>query len=534
MRDINDTEASHKSVTLLYVLATILRGKTDLHGLGVGGVLNTLGELLIRRAKISTSSSAHSSKPPPSPTNPVAIASSGGVALTATTASAPPNDSAFSTERHDVDCPRDRDLLTRPILSTISALASKIYYADQLENLVSDVIDLVKNLRLDESTTGASASSQEERVAAATKLVVALRLLLEEAHKTESSRTSQNLGHGEASKSTLRHSGPSTTEVQSRGASSGSPRMPPPVATADGIMLGPAALSSPGASTSGAPEDEEDVFTVRSKKEGAGSNEEPRPSIVIDSGGSSNAFSGPSGRAGSNSKRNRVPPRTFEKSLFLLTVGDSVSRAEYVRAAVEYLESEVDVEAIERGSTLAPELAYFWKSLYSNCFVLATGSTPAPATSTGDQSHPLVRVRSQRSLRGLSIDSTHSSSRLGAIDTAMSGPRDGPRAVAMANDYASTRYLVEVSHSLGSATAVLEGVPMLLALDRHADDMSSNRGSDETAEQSLERAQAMREVAAHGIRQIGKTWKVREIEQLGQEVNYTLPGCLRRSESTET
>ncbi|GAA5992038.1 hypothetical protein JCM5350_006259 [Sporobolomyces pararoseus] len=499
VREINETEAQHKSVTLLYVLATLLRGKTHLHGLGVGGVLNTLGELLIRRAKISSTST----KPPPSPTNPLPNA-----------AAPPPTDSAFSTEHHDVDYPRDRDLLTRPILSTISALSSKIYYSDQLENLISDIIDLIKGLRLEEG----GGSNREDRIAGATKLVVAMRLLLEEAHRSshptgdkedisrDSGTVSRSSRNQDMSEATIRQSGGSTTLEP--------PHLPPPVGSDQTLRTNGLNLGSTTPVATNGKELEDDVFTVRGKKE---ATEPPRPSIIVDD------IATP-GRS-SAEHRKRVSPRTFEKSLFLLNVGDSILRAEYVRAAVVYLEQELDIEGIEKGSSLPPDLAYFWKSLHSSCFVLATSPnlsasfstqlSPSSRPTTADPTHPLTRVRSHRSLRGMSVDSTNSS-RPPTIVTSTSIPPSGP---ASPFDYSSITHLLETSHRIGSATAVLEGVPMLLALDRQAEEWV--KGSD-GRERSNERLQASKEIVAYAVRQIGRSWKIREIEQLGQDALETM------------
>lgn len=508
VREINDTEASHKSVTLLYVLATLLRGKTHLHGLGVGGVLNTLGELLIRRAKVS-SSSPNRSKPPPSPTNPNSRS-------TPATTSGPPTDQAFSTERHDIDVERDQDLLTRPILSTISALASKIYYADQLDDLVSDVVDLIKTLRLEEG-------GGEEKVTAATKLVVAMRLLLEEAHRSEgtvdgSSRTEHERPRvleerrKEVSEMTVRQNGTTSSPDRSY--------LPPPVTTTNGLNLGATASSSAHG--------EDDVFTVRGKKELPSLQQYSRPSIVVGDRTNLNPQ-----QSTSSGQRNRVSPRTFEKSLFLLTVGDSILRSEYVRAVVVYLETELDYKSLECRSTLPPELSSFWRSLHSTCFHLATSpnlASPASSSSssrptTADQSHPLARVRSQRSLRGMSVDSTNSS-RPPTINTSFHS--SSPCGPAAPFDYSSIRYLLEACHRLGSTTALLEGVPMLLALDREAEEWSKGSGGRET---SNERMQATREMVAGTIREIGKTWRVREVERIGQDVSVRTFETPQKSET---
>jgi hypothetical protein len=164
-------------------------------------------------------------------------------------------------------------------------------------------------------------------------------------------------------------------------------------------------------------------------------------------------------------------------------------------------------------------LAHFWKSLHSSCFLLATSSNlsspPSSSTqsrpTTADPTHPLTRVRSQRSLRGMSVDSTTSSRPPTIITTSLA-----PSGPASPLDYSSIARLLKTSHSIGSATAVLEGVPMLLALDRSAEEWI--RGID-GREKSNERAQAIREIVGFSLRQIGKTWRVREIEQLGQDVS---------------
>lgn len=502
--EIYDAEPQHKSVTLLYVLASLLRGKTNLHGLGVGGVLNTLGELLIRRARVS-----NRIKPPPSPTKPI-----NG------TQPAPPTDSAFATDQHHVDYPQDRDLLTRPILSTISALSSKIYYADQLDNLISDLIDLLKGLRLEEG----GGSNKEEKVLAATKLVVAMRLLLEEAHRghgrieggekkvSSRERSRSRPREKEISEATVRNGGLNEKEATKSEDQSLStrPYLPPPVGSGETLRTNGLVLGQRKSIENGTRPDED--FAIRGKKESV-----ERPSIIVDDGARlGQAPMQPS----SVGNRNRVSPRTFEKSLFLLTVGDSTLRAEYVRATIVYLEKELDVRGLESTTTLPPDLAYFWKSLHSNCYTLATAPSlsathqaPPATANPADLTHPLTRVRSQRSLRGLSLDSTISRP---TINTNNLSPPSGP---ASPFDYSSILHLLQAVHRLNSSTALLEGVPMLITLDRQAAEWETGSNG---RERSGERAQATREVAAATITQIGRTWRINEVEQIGREVSLSL------------
>ncbi|GAA5824604.1 hypothetical protein JCM10212_004525 [Sporobolomyces blumeae] len=526
--EIYDAEPQHKSVTLLYVLSSLLRGKTNLYGLPVGGVLSTMAELLIRRARVANrirstvpSPTGPNSQRLPVPAEPIPLSSpsssSAGLDISPSPA---------------VDYPQDRDLLTRPILSTIASLANRFYYVDQLDDLVADLVGLISSLR---GPDGAFDMNKDDKVRAATKLVVALRLLLEEAHRgTGKLEAAPGSANGKPSRggsngvSTMKRAEPSEITVRNGSGArdaTGLDRLdlPPPIASeatleSNGIMLGAATGTSRTDSAS------DDVFALRSKKEAS-----EQPTIIADDGARLDSTSQPLSGLSSpptSGYRNRVSPRTFEKSLFLLSAGDPILRTEYVKAAVTYLTLELNLRGIEAASTpLSPDLAYLWKSLHSHAFVLATTpslSLPPPSASTRansttsatDARHPLTRVRSQRSLRSASLDSTasrpppHLQIPSSSTTMTLSGP-------ASPTDYAAIARLLEATHRLGSASAVVEGVPMLIALERVATEWENG---SEGRERSLERAHACREIVARAVTEIGRMWNIREVEEIGREV----------------
>ncbi|GAA5865100.1 hypothetical protein JCM1840_005740 [Sporobolomyces johnsonii] len=484
--EIYDTEAQHKSVTLLYVLANLLRGKTNILGLGVGGVLNTLAELLVRRSK-----SGARTRPP-------------------TIVQEASDEKETNGALHpQPDYEKDPDPLARPILSTISALASKIYYTDQLDDLVADLIDILRSLRREAGSSEgrpASGLSGEERTRAAVRLVVAMRLLVEEAHKGEgavvgvaTSNGKASAEKGKAKEGTPQLNGSAAPVGEDGGDTIKRPSLPPPIDT-DGTIRGTSvalgAIASNGSSSA-------DSFTIRGKKESA-----ERPTIVADDQAPLDALGRPLVRVSQTGQRNRVSPRTFKKSLFLLTEGNVTLRGEYARAAIVYLEHELDVEGAGQTASLSPDLASFWRQLHTAIYTLAT--SPSLSTSScisqHDPTHPLTRVRSQRSLRRLSTASTHSPN--------VSAPPPPTSSPVTPCDYSSLLSLVRAAQRRSSPSAVLEGVPVLLALDRAATAWDEGRDG---REKSGERAQASRETAAAGLREVGRAWDVKEVEQVAEE-----------------
>ncbi|GAA5957384.1 hypothetical protein JCM21900_006882 [Sporobolomyces salmonicolor] len=489
--EIYDTGAQHKSITLLYVLANLLRGKTNILELGVGGVLNTLAELLVRRSK-----SGARTRPP----------------------TIHQGDSGEEQETNgalqpQLDYEKDPDPLTRPILSTISALASKIYYTDQLDDLVADLIDILRSLRREAGSSEgrpASGLSGEERTRAAVRLVVAMRLLIEEAHEGEGAVVGVATFNGKASaekgkdkKGPPQPNGNAAPVSENGGGVVKRPPLPPPVDT-DGTIRGPSvalgAMASNGSSS-------DDSFIIRGKKESS-----ERPTIVADDQAPLDALGRPLIRVSPTGQRNRVSPRTFEKSLFLLTEGNAILRGEYARAAVTYLERELDVEGAGQTATLSPDLASFWRQLHTAIYTLATSPSLSSASSASHQdlvhnsNHPLTGVHSQRSLRRLSIPSADS--------PAVSAPPSTTSYPVTSYDYSSLLSLVRAAQRRASPSAVLEGVPVLLALDRAA--AAWDEGG-EGREKSGERAQATRETAAAGLREVGQAWGVKEVEQIAEE-----------------
>lgn len=118
-----------KATTLLRTLGAILRSSTNLVGLGVGNILSRLTSLLIRRESTT------------------------------------PNDP-----------------LSPAILSTIAALATHVYYVDQVNDIVSDLTEALRTVT--RSVGSAASLTTEQRGRVGRLLISAIGVVLTEARRT--------------------------------------------------------------------------------------------------------------------------------------------------------------------------------------------------------------------------------------------------------------------------------------------------------------------------------------------------------------
>ncbi|BGP36189.1 plasma membrane localization protein [Rhodotorula kratochvilovae] len=531
--EIYERDTQHRSVTLLFLLQQLLDPSAPdaphsedvaVEGLSAGGVLNTLAELLVRRARLSSPAGTPSATRESSPTR-----TSGAV--------------------------EDPDPLLRPILAVVAALARSSAlrgYPSQLDDLVSDVVDLLRALKLEEGRAErlVAGMSAEEKSRARVRVVMALRTLLEEAPGGAPS-----MSEGDAHQTAAQEDADFAAPARQNGAGTsveeldleairlrppiGAPadsngtiraKAAPPLTAAPGLVLGKpingaADVFSLGGSASA-------QATVRAKKTTPppAPLEAEQPILRVSTPGGASATpsstrsrvhsasrSSPS-RPSATPQRQAVAPRTFARSLFLLTEPDVRLRIEYAAAAGVYVARELPLASVS-SSISADELAAFWRQLHAAAYGLAIGeisSSPATAATNGasEPQHALHRARSARSLR-----SQHSKKSFLEADSppAPASSRSAPAAA----DYAALAALLE---SVPRApAAVLEGVPALLALDAKAaarwevglaggGELGGEGGGADPA-----RAQACREVAARGWRAVGRAWGLRELEELGQE-----------------
>lgn len=189
-------------------------------------------------------------------------------------------------------------------------------------------------------------------------------------------------------------------------------------------------------------------------------------------------------------KRHRIEPETMRDSLWLLNDPSSTLRLDYGRVLLSYL-------AVELDSTL--DCADFFAEFYAAAYQLAF------TTSLGSTASSLARISSRRSTRSRR-SSTNSTRSL--ISSSVATPLD----------YALLAELVRSALSKPSYDALVQGVPMLLKMERDADSIAS---SEEVAiDQVRERRKAVKEIVAGGLI-IGTTWRCREVEKIGQEVRIS-------------
>ncbi|GAA5891770.1 hypothetical protein JCM8208_002879 [Rhodotorula glutinis] len=519
--DIYDRDTQHRSITLLFVLKQLIEPSTAttpqseevaVEGLSAGGVLNTLAELLVRRARLSS---------------PVGT----------------PNGLRESPALGSDPTPTDPDPLLRPLLAVVAALARSSAargYPSQLDDLASDVIDLLRALKLEEGRAErlVSGMTGEEKCRAKVRVVKALRTLLEEAPRPAmdngaSAHTVERAPVGDDVLAAARPNGASADELD--------PELirPRPVAGASNGTLRPAAsLEAPGALGLGRPLN----GTSSALHDGSARTpldaEQPILRVSTPGGASttparsrdpSASRTDAAPTSSTEIRRQPVAPRTFARSLFLLTEPDLRLRVEYAGAAAVYVARELPlvVRTSSGSAGSADELASFWRQLHAGVYGLAIGETASLTSSArghgavdGAQ-HALHRTRSARSLR--SQRSTRSFlDHDDAAHMSVSSARSAPSAA----DYAALAGLVEAVPRVPAA--VLEGVPALLALDAKAAtrwevglaggaELGGEGGGADPA-----RAQACREVAARGLKAVGRAWGLTELEQLSHEALASL------------
>ncbi|KDE06884.1 hypothetical protein MVLG_02772 [Microbotryum lychnidis-dioicae p1A1 Lamole] len=393
--EIDDTDATPKSEALLYTLAQILRGPTSLVGLGIGGVLNQLTSLVVKR------------------------------------------------------CPwGDKDPLTKPLLATISSLASShVYYVDQVNDIVSDLIETIRSVR--DGAGVAARLNERERFRALRQLSGALKQVLLEAAKSS-----------------------------------------------DSIKIAVPVIAN-------------------------GVNGHDARSRTFSTTGQKDDFGRPKMRVAEAGKRNRISPEVFMGSLFLLTQNDAIARTDYERALLLYVANELaipeDEEDVATDSTSS--FAKFCRALFTSIQELALSPILRPAVNN------YGRALSRRTSGAASVRSGRS-----RRQRTSSAAADSLSSVASAADYAA---LVEILRSFiarRSATAVVNVVPMLIALQKSAARWGSTADTDgQVVPQTDERTQACRELVAQTFHTIGEVWGATETQRLAAQAVHALsPSVLPR------
>lgn len=513
--EIFENESPHRSVTLLFVLKHLVDPEADAHtgegreagasrleGLSAAGILSTLADLLVRRARLSSPSASPSAS---------RVHSSAG------------------TTRGFDAADTDDDPLLRPILTTVGALArasATTGYATQLDDLAGDLIDLLRSLKNEEGRAErlVGGMNGEEKSRAKVRVVMALEALLQEAPAVEGAVETQEDG--------ARTIPPPTTVVHGAPAHADEEddeRIRRPTADSDGPAAAIGAYGSSGlvlgkpinGSSTG------DVFSApssttkeqRRRASVSSSKATDAPILRVQTpGGASTAPSGSPTHSTVN--RHPISPRTFARSLFLLLDSDSRLRFEYAQAAAIYCKREMP---IAKGTT--DELASFVKQVMAAVYGLAIGevaTTGSSAFNNGEQDqaaggHALHRTRSVRSLRSRKSFLDDSPQKPSAPS---SSSGHGPTAA----DYSSLLTLLDALFSRRSSTTIVEALPALLALDAKAatrwevglagqGELGSAGGGPDGV-----RAQACRELAARAVGRIGRTWGLGELVELAQDV----------------
>jgi hypothetical protein len=429
--EIDDTDATPKSENVLYTLSHILRGPTTVVGLGIGGVLAQLTSLIVQRASLG-----------------------------------------------------EDDPLTLPLLSTITSLASShVYYVDQLNDVVSDLIDTLRNVK---NGRGVAAHLREdERKRAMRQLVGALRQVLIEAEK----------GNGEVQVAVPVMNGANGTGTNGTNGTSNS--RPPLLEDYEGTIRGNGISAGAGQAQG-----------LKTKKESNGSA----------GGGQLDALGRPIMRVAGAGRRHRISPEVFQESLFLLTDVDAAVRNDYERALLVYVGKEMEVAL--HGSDDEPaidpsqEVSRFYRELHAAIYELATSISlvlDPTVTLSGSLASlpPLARSVPSTSTRA----SSKSSRRRRSTSSAPVSP-----SIANAADYSALVEIIRTVQLRRSVHAVLEGVPMLLALQKAAQRWETEAG----VERGMERAQACREIAASGLAAIGEAWEVVEVQRVADQVSAPL------------
>ncbi|BGP28345.1 plasma membrane localization protein [Rhodotorula toruloides] len=515
--EIFENESPHRSVTLLSVLKHLVDPEADAHtgdersagdsrieGLRAAGILSTLADLLVRRARLSS--------PSPSP-------------------SASRMHSSAGTPRGFDAADTDDDPLLRPILTTVGALAratATTGYATQLDDLAGDLIDLIRSLKNEEGRAErlVGGMNGEEKSRAKVRVVMALKALLQEAPAVAGAVEAQEDGvRSAATPAAVVNGTPAHADDEDE------ERIRRPTADTDGPAAAIGAYGSSGlvlgkpinGSSAG------DVFsspalTTREQRRRASvssSKATDAPIFRVQTpGGASTAPSGSPTHSTVN--RHPISPRTFARSLFLLLEPDARLRFEYAQSAAVYCKREMPT-----AKATTDELASFVKQVMAAVYGLAIGEIANyGSTLNGEQEqaaggHALHRTRSVRSLRSRKSFLDDSPQKPSA---SFSSSGNGPTGA----DYSSLLTLLDALFSRRSCTTILEALPALLALDAKAatrwevglagqGELGSAGGGPDGV-----RAQACRELAARAVGRIGRTWGLKELQELAQDVLDTL------------
>lgn len=456
--EIDDTYATPKSETLLHTLSHILRGPTSLVGLGIGGVLAHLTSLVVQRSSLDS-----------------------------------------------------EDTLTEPLLATISSLASShVYYVDQLNDVVSDLIDAVRSVRVGGGV--AARLNEEERTRAVRQLVGALGQVLIEAEKGDNEvKVAVPVANGIKAST----NGNGTSDQNETVKASSSPSRPP-LPDNDGTIRGNGlTLSSNGGQG------------LRSKKEQTTNGSTPL-----------DALGRPIMRVATAGRRNRVSAEVFQESLFLLLDVDPFVRFEYQRALLVYLDKEMELVPTSPESDQQPvidpsqEVLRFCQELHTVVYELAT-STSLPSLSINNPNEASLQVTSSiSSFSG--FDNTDDNINTTLPPSRSSSPSSRRRSIvvpsplaslpsatlstpniAQASDYSALLDIVKKLQEKKSSQGVLTGLPMLLALEKAAKkwELEVGVGNGE------ERIKACEEIVVGGFEATARAWEVEEARRIAERVS---------------
>jgi hypothetical protein len=528
--EIYDTGAESKSSSLLYVLKNLLSSSsTGTAEVSKSSALHTLLELLVRRARFRPRGVL---SPHHSPN-----VSRGHLAIPRDSEDGGSPSHSPSRAAAEEDDEADLDPLLSPLYSTISALAraaSTGGYRSELSDLASDVVSLLRSLASTNGTERATrllrGMSEEEKRRARGRVSKALRVLIEagetltgavevkEAPVVDGSEAESKRGRlerNEGSAATLLARSPPQPKVEesSIGEKNGTMRAPP--------------FSIPGLHLGAVVGEGEGDATIRVSKSSNGSSSSasfqsrpPIPQQILTPASPSSSFpslplasvTAPS--TSSSSNRNPISLSTFAPSLIVLTSPSPSLRQSYIKTLRTYLAREAPA-ALAAASPA--EQARFWRAVYGAVYALASGeiSTGSPGGSSKANSSP-------------PSDGSHPTSPITELVSSSSPPIEA--VLPTPTDYSSLASLLPLFSSASpSATSVLEGLPALLALDgAAATNWKVGLAGGEFAVESggvgrdAERAKACRDLAALGVREVGRSWGVEEVEKIGEAVRFPL------------
>lgn len=460
----------NKHSTLVFTLSSILRGPTTLMGLAIGTVLSQLTSLLIRRTKSG-----------------------------------------------------EDDKLSFEIISAISALASHIYYSEQLNDIVSDLIDAIRVVKLG---GGESESlNDKQRTLALRNLVAALGGVLEEAEQRNVS--SPNTRKKTSSASSSQNKLPLPTN-------SNSGTSPLPSSNGSNYLNGNGNGNGHGSGTSSRPPLPQGDGTVRGNGiltgTGQGIRSRKEHPQYTNGGESSNGTGSPNLQGGA-SRRTKVSAEVFRGSLFLLNDSDDLVRNGYYKTLLAFIQQELDVSLFSSSNDSNQNSARFLVDLHAAIYELAspiysssnTSSTsplisPSPITGQFSASSPPPSEPGTSSTdddppttpRGINslapnplvpqieVEKSRQSSIASRRRSSNRSLSSSPTTIATLEDYSNLIKLVEAIQERASANSVLAAVPMFFALEKDV-----NRFTGEGIEKEYSR-----QLIGKGLKTIETTWHV--------------------------